>query len=231
MDMFNVKRRDYPNVEKFSDMKAKPYGGPKEAMPFDPNSKKEKLEKYQRVIDRNPDMEGGNFNHNYDPTWKAITRDVVSRAANKKPFNPMYAKPTTATTKAVEEGKILRFEQFLNENFNMFSEETEDTEIPGTSDEPIMPTEPEVDEEQLEKLLEEFKDDIKDMIDEIMEKMEIEKEEASNLLVAAIKKVSMEDESEEDQDDDQDEDDSDKEEDETDEDLNFGAGSGPKEEE
>lgn len=201
MDMFDAKRRDNPSMEKFMDQKKPGFGGPSSAIPFEPNKKKTQLSGYQRVVERDPKFEGGKFNTNYDHTWKAVTRDIISRQANKKPFEPMYAKPTIATAPAVEEGRIFRFEEFVNESeFNMFAEAEDDDSMAGTEldnedmtddvDQNDMENqEEEVDEEQLEKVMEDHKEQITDMIDEIAEKMEIEKEEVAKLLKAAIKKI------------------------------------------
>ena len=189
MDMFNVKRRDNPSMDKHMDLKKPGFGGPNSKEDFD-KSKRKSLEGYQRVIDRNADFEGGNFNHNYDPTWKAVTRDLISRTAKKKPFNPMYAKQTIATVNAVEEGTIKRFEQFVNENegFNMFAEAEQET--PEMEEETTeMEETPEVDEEQVEMLMADFGDSLEEMIDEIAEKMELEKEEVCDILCAVIKKM------------------------------------------
>jgi hypothetical protein len=188
MDIFNVKRRDNPSMDNYMDLKKPGFGGPNSKEDFD-KSKRKSLEGYQRVVDRNADFEGGNFNHNYDPTWKAVTRDLISRTAKKKPFNPMYAKQTIATVNAVEEGTIKRFEQFVNENegFNMFAEAEEET--PEMAETPEMEEEAEVDQEQVEMLMADFGDDLEEMIDEIAEKMELEKEEVCDILCAAIKKM------------------------------------------
>lgn len=201
MEMFNVKRRDNPSMDRWTNIKGKAFGGPAEKSDFD-SSKRTMLKDYQRVIDRNSDFEGGNgkFNHNYDPTWKAITRDKVSRDAKKKQFDPMYAKHTVATVDAVEEGRIARFEQFTNENFGAFEAESEMEEpMLGMEDsEEEIGAELAVDEEKLEALMEEFGDDLGDMIEDIMEKMEIEdKAEVCDLLCAAIKKMCSEEEEEE----------------------------------
>lgn len=202
MDMFNVKRRDNPSMDRYSDLKKPAFGGPSEKTDFD-KTKRKSLEGYQRVIDRNADFEGGQFNHNYDTTWKAITRDLISRTAKKKPFDPMYAKPTIATVDAVEEGKIMRFDQFVNESeggYNMFAEaEEEAPEMEQDADMPEdMPEndEPEVDEEKLEDLMADHGEALEEMIEEIAEKMEIEKDEVCDLLCAAIKKITAEEEGE-----------------------------------
>lgn len=187
--MFDIKRKDFPSMKDHMDLKKPGFGGPNSKEDFD-TSKRTSLAKYQRVIDRNADFEGGAFNHNYDPTWKAITRDLISRKANKKPFNPMYAKQTIATVKAVEEGQIKTFEQFVNESegYNMFAEAEE--ELPGMEEETPAVEEVEVDQEKLENLMTEFGADLEDMIEDIAEKMEIEKEEVYDLLCAAIKKMA-----------------------------------------
>lgn len=194
--MFNVKRRDNPSMDRYSDLKKPAFGGPTEKEDFD-KSKRKSLDGYQRVVDRNADFEGGKFNHNYDTTWKAVTRDLISRTAKKKPFDPMYAKQTIATVKAVEEGTIKRFEQFVNENegYNMFAEAEE--EAPEMEETPEEVEEIEVDEEQLENLMADFGEDLETMIADIAEKMEIEKEEVCDLLCAAVKKLCLEEESEE----------------------------------
>ena len=211
MDMFDAKRRDFHSMDDYmkQDTKKHGFGGPNTAIPFDQKDKS-KLAGYQRVVERDPKFEGGKFNTNYDPTWKAVTRDIISRQANKKEFNPMYAKPTMATTSAVEEGKILRFSEFLNESneggYNMFAEAEDDTMNPNLGDDTSMQDdsidnteemEPEVDEEQLEQVMEDHKDQIKDLIDEIAEKLEIEKEEAANLIKAVVKKIVEEPEEDE----------------------------------
>lgn len=199
MDMFNAKDRRNPSMDDYMDLKKPGFGGPNSKKDFD-TSKKETLKGYQRVIDRNADFEGGKFNHNYDPTWKAVTRDLISRTAKKKPFDPMYAKPTIATVDAVEEGRILRFEQFLNEDFNMFAEAEEEMPADDTmaagNDEPVA-DEPVIDEEQLATLMEEFGDDLKDIIEDIAEKMEMEKEDICDLVCAAVKKICKEENEEE----------------------------------
>ncbi len=205
--MFNTKDRRNPSMDDYMDPKKPSFGGPTSKKDFD-TSKRETLKGYQRVVDRNADFEGGKFNHNYDPTWKAVTRDLISRTAKKKPFNPMYAKQTIATVSAVEEGKILRFDQFLNEDFNMFAEAEEempeDDDAMMSDDDDMRSDEPVIDEEQLATLMEEFGDDLNDVIEDIAEKMEMTKEDICDLVCAAVKKLcteeSDEDENEEDDD-------------------------------
>lgn len=222
MDMFDVKRRDYPKVDRFSDRNAKPFGGPSEKSDFEGNRRKS-LNKYQRVIERDWKAEGSlhdpetgkeMFQPNYDSAWHAITSDKISRDAKKKPTNVMTAK-TTTFTKPVEEGKnqILRFDQFVNENFDNTEFENQDDSLEPeymqteevddqveNSDEPL-DLGYEVDEEQLEQVIEEHGDDFNELIDKIIEQFEgIERKEACDLICAAFEKLcnTEEDDSQED---------------------------------
>ena len=117
MEMFNVKRRDNPSMDNWSDIKKPAFGGPNEKADFN-KSKNTKLKEYQRIVERNPDAEGGRFNPNYDSAWKGFTSDIIYRTAKKKSYEPMYAKTTIAVIDAIEEGNIIRFEEFINENYN-----------------------------------------------------------------------------------------------------------------
>ena len=215
MEMFNVKRRDNPSMDNWSDIKKPAFGGPKEKADFD-KAKKTKLKEYQRIVERNPDAEGGRFNPNYDSAWKGFTSDIIYRTAKKKSYEPMYSTPTIAVINAIEEGNIIRFEEFINENIkNKFDEEEEDQfyleEDNDVDDEVDTFNEfeeeekvdlgYEVDEEQLDKLLEEFGDELQTMITNICETMEMEKSEVCDLLCAAIEKKCNEEDSEEDSED------------------------------
>jgi hypothetical protein len=223
MEMFNVKRRDNPSMDNWSDIKKPAFGGPKEKADFD-KAKKTKLKEYQRIVERNPDAEGGRFNPNYDSAWKGFTSDIIYRTAKKKSYEPMYSTPTIAVINAIEEGNIIRFEEFINENYNEFEDGTEPVEngedlkdlkdLEGNEEdqEGIMEEEDEVDtfdefeeeekvdlgyevdEEQLDKLLEEFGDELQTMITNICETMEMEKSEVCDLLCAAIEKKCNEEE-------------------------------------
>lgn len=215
MEMFNVKRRDNPSMDNWSDIKKPAFGGPKEKADFD-KAKKTKLKEYQRIVERNPDAEGGRFNPNYDSAWKGFTSDIIYRTAKKKSYEPMYSTPTIAVIDAIEEGNIIRFEEFINENYNededeefdpnnmdpeggmVAEEEEEDTDEVDTfnefEEEEKVDLGYEVDEEQLDKLLEEFGDELQTMITNICETMEMEKSEVCDLLCAAIEKKCNEDE-------------------------------------
>lgn len=204
MEMFNVKRRDNPSMDNWSDIKKPAFGGPNEKADFD-KAKKNKLKEYQRIVERNPDAEGGRFNPNYDSAWKGFTSDIIYRTAKKKSYEPMYSTPTIAVIDAIEEGTIIRFEEFINENYNkdedeenfdpdnmdpeggMVAEEEEDT-FNEFEEEEKVDLGYEVDEEQLDKLLEEFGDELQTMITNICETMEMEKSDVCDLLCAAIEK-------------------------------------------
>jgi hypothetical protein len=207
MDMFNAKSRRNPKMDNWMDLSKPEFGGPKEKTDFD-KSKREFLKGYQRVVDRNADFEGGKTINNYDTTWKAVSRDVVSRQAGKKPFDPMHSTPATKNSTKIEEGRIFRFEEFVNENFEDMMNDTEDM----PNDDMPMDEKPELDEEKLEMLMEEFGDQMKEMIDEICEKMELDKAECCDYICATIEKVcKTEDEEEGNEDsDDKEEEDEDK---------------------
>jgi hypothetical protein len=136
----------------------------------------------------------------------------------------MYAKTTIAVIDAIEEGNIIRFEEFINENMSNkeefdsnkldpeggmeddnYLEESEDEDEVDTfnefEEEEKVDLGYEVDEEQLDKLLEEFGDELQTMITNICETMELEKSEVCDLLCAAIEKKCNEEDSEEDSED------------------------------
>lgn len=182
--MFNAKSRRNPKMDDWMDLSKPGFGGPKEKTDFD-KSKRDFLKGYQRVVDRNADFEGGKTINNYDTTWKAVSRDVVSRQAGKKQFDPMYSTPVTKTSEKIEEGKIFRFEEFVNENF----EEMMNGEEEMPMDDMPMDEKPELDEEKLEMLMEEFGDQLKEMIDEMCEKMELDKAECCDYICATIEKI------------------------------------------
>jgi hypothetical protein len=197
MDMFNAKDRRNPKMDDYMDVSKPAFGGPKEIQDFD-KSKRTFLKGYQREIERNADFEGGKENPNYDTTWKAISRDVVNRQAGKKPFDPMYTTPTFKTSDKIEEGRILRYNEFVNENFEDMLNGEENEEMPnGMEGMEDMPEKPELDEEKLEALIEEFGTDMKTLIDAVCEAMELEKEECCDYICAAIEKVCHSPEEEE----------------------------------
>jgi hypothetical protein len=176
-------------------------------------NKRKSLDKYQRVVERDWKAEGSlhdpttgeeMFQPNYDSAWHAVTSDKISRDAKKKPTDVMTAK-STFFTQPVEENKIMRFEQYVNENFEnpqigneedsmqpeyMQTEEADDqANLEDTIDSGY-----EVDEEQLEQLIEEYGDELAELLDKIVTDLEIEKAEAGELLAAAFEKISKEEE-------------------------------------
>ena len=171
MEMFNVKRRDNPSMDNWSDIKKPAFGGPKEKADFD-KAKKTKLKEYQRIVERNPDAEGGRFNPNYDSAWKGFTSDIIYRTAKKKSYEPMYSTPTIAVINAIEEGNIIRFEEFINENYEENEEDFDEYGNP--SDEESVYLEEDDNEDDLENdmsMMAEEEDEV-DTFDEFEEEEE-----------------------------------------------------------
>ena len=173
MEMFNVKRRDNPSMDNWSDIKKPAFGGPKEKADFD-KAKKTKLKEYQRIVERNPDAEGGRFNPNYDSAWKGFTSDIIYRTAKKKSYEPMYSTPTIAVINAIEEGNIIRFEEFINENYEENEEDFDEYGNP-ESDEESVYLEEDDNEDDLENdmsMMAEEEEDEVDTFDEFEEEEE-----------------------------------------------------------
>lgn len=200
MDMFNAKDRRQPKMDDFMDVSKPSFGGPNSKKDFD-KSKPEFLKGYKRRVERNKDFEMGGQNPNYDTTWKAVTRDVVHRQEGKKPFDPMYTSPAfnTAKSEKIEEGRILRYNEFVNENFeDMLNDDPENNDMPMDGAEGAEHNEePQLDEEKLEALKEEYMEKIAEMIAEIAEKMEMEKEELCPYFCAVAEEACMTKEEEE----------------------------------
>jgi hypothetical protein len=123
MEMFNVHRRDIMDFDNYMDLKKPGFGGPSSAKAFRDNSGKKvnkdpRLAEYQRVVNRDPA-----FSHPvYDPTYKAMTHDLVYKQEKKKPFT--YADPyhTGIPVIDVTEGKCApSFNSFISESY--FDEE------------------------------------------------------------------------------------------------------------
>lgn len=200
MDIFDIRRRDLPSLDKYLDIKSKPFGGPNETAKYKGNKRKS-LSKYQRNINRDRAFEGNLTNPstgeamyqpNYDSYWAAIEQDRPSRDSNKKTQEIMYAKPTYFTK--VEEGNVMRFDTFVNENMNVEDQDFD----PNVSNFNELETDVElgyeVDEEQLEQVLEEYGDDINELIDKITDDLELENNEVCDLLCAVIEKLCNSDE-------------------------------------
>ena len=119
MEMFDTHRRDILNFDNYMDLKKPGFGGPASAMPLrDGKGKivndKPKLAGFQRTVERDPA-----FSHPvYDPTYKAMTGDLVYKQEGKKPFT--YDDQRTGIPVVqmdpLKEGKAFSsFERFINE--------------------------------------------------------------------------------------------------------------------
>lgn len=154
MEMFDTHRRDILNFDNYMDLKKPGFGGPASAMPLrDEKGKivnnKPKLAGFQRTVERDPA-----FSHPvYDPTYKAMTGDLVYKQEGKKAFK--YDDQRTGIPVVqmdpLKEGKAYSsFQRFVNESDE---EDIEDyAETPEEIDEPgyEYPEEPEEDENDLE---------------------------------------------------------------------------------
>ena len=126
--MFNTHRRDILNFDSYMDLKKPGFGGPKSAIELrDARGKltnqNPKLSGYQRVVERDPA-----FSHKvYDPTYKALTHDVVYKQANKKPFtytDPYQTAIPVIEVEPLEEGKSYSsFTKFISEALDYESED------------------------------------------------------------------------------------------------------------
>lgn len=141
MEMFDAHRRDILNFDNYMDLKKPGFGGPKSAVALRDNrgniiDKTPKLDGYRRTVERDPA-----FNHPvYDPTYKAMTHDLVYKQEKKKPFN--YDTRTGIPVVEIEplkEGKTYTsFTKFINEA---------DDYLPGEEDDQYVPEYPEDTEE------------------------------------------------------------------------------------
>lgn len=119
MEMFDAHRRDILNFDNYMDLKKPGFGGPKSAIALRDSrgskiDKNPKLDGYLRTVERDPA-----FSHPvYDPTYKAMTNDLVYKQEKKKPF--MYDRTVTGipvvVLEPIKEGKTYTsFERFINE--------------------------------------------------------------------------------------------------------------------
>jgi hypothetical protein len=127
MEMFDAHRRDILNFDNYMDLKKPGFGGPKSAIALRDNKgslvdKTPKLDGYRRTVERDPA-----FSHPvYDPTYKAMTHDLVYKQEKRKPFT--YDDTRTGIPvveiEPLKEGKTYTsFNRFINE-----ADETEDDE-------------------------------------------------------------------------------------------------------
>lgn len=138
MEMFDTHRRDILNFDNYMDLKKPGFGGPKSAMELRDskgklNNAKPKLAGFQRTVERDPA-----FSHPvYDPTYKAMTGDLVYKQEGKKPFT--YDDQRTGIPVVqmdpLKEGKAYSsFQRFINESedddIENYSEEPEELDEP-----------------------------------------------------------------------------------------------------
>ncbi len=120
MEMFDTHRRDILNFDNYMDLKKPGFGGPASAMPLRDNkgkliNTKPKLAGFQHTVERDPA-----FSHPvYDPTYKAMTGDLVYKQEDKKPFT--YDDQRTGIPVVqmdpLKEGKsYTSFQRFINES-------------------------------------------------------------------------------------------------------------------
>jgi hypothetical protein len=119
MEMFDTHRRDILNFDNYMDLKKPGFGGPQSAIELKDArgsriDKSPKLDGYRRTVERDP-----SFSHPvYDPTYKAMTNDLVYKQEKKKPFtydNTITGIPVVEI-EPVKEGKTyISFSKFINE--------------------------------------------------------------------------------------------------------------------
>lgn len=119
MEMFDTHRRDILNFDNYMDLKKPGFGGPKSAVALrdargNKIDKNPKLDGYSRTVERDPA-----FSHPvYDPTYKAMTHDLVYKQEKKKPFTYDHTRTgiPVVEIEPLEEGKTYTsFTQFINE--------------------------------------------------------------------------------------------------------------------
>jgi hypothetical protein len=119
MEMFDTHRRDILNFDTYMDLKKPGFGGPASAMQLrDGKGKlvndKLKLSGFQRTVERDPA-----FSHPvYDPTYKAMTGDLVYKQEGKKAFTYDDSRSGIPVVEIdpLKEGKSYSsFQKFINE--------------------------------------------------------------------------------------------------------------------
>ena len=120
MEMFDTHRRDILNFDNYMDLKKPGFGGPASATALrDGKCKltntKPRLAGFQRTVERDPA-----FSHPvYDPTYKAMTNDLVYKQEGKKAFNYDNTRTGIPVVEIdpLKEGKaFLSFQRFINED-------------------------------------------------------------------------------------------------------------------
>lgn len=119
MEMFNVHRRDIMDFDNYMDLKKPGFGGPSSAKAFRDNSGKKinkdpRLAEYQRTVERDP-----LFSHPvYNPTYKAMSNDLVYKQEKKKAYNykDPYLTAVPVTNVPLGESVLCpSFNEFINE--------------------------------------------------------------------------------------------------------------------
>jgi hypothetical protein len=119
MEMFDTHRRDILNFDNYMDLKKPGFGGPASAKKLrDDKGKlvndKPRLAGFQRTVERDPA-----FSHPvYDPTYKAMTGDLVYKQEGKKPFtyDDRRSGIPVVQMDPIKEGKTYTsFQKFINE--------------------------------------------------------------------------------------------------------------------
>lgn len=134
MEMFDAHRRDILNFDNYMDLKKPGFGGPSSAMALRDGKgslidKSPKLDGYRRTVERDPA-----FSHPvYDPTYKAMSHDLVYKQEKKKPFT--YDDTRTGIPvveiEPLKEGKTYTsFERFINEADDYINGEKANSEYP-----------------------------------------------------------------------------------------------------
>jgi len=134
MEMFDAHRRDILNFDNYMDLKKPGFGGPSSVMALRDGKgslidKSPKLDGYRRTVERDPA-----FSHPvYDPTYKAMSHDLVYKQEKKKPFT--YDDTRTGIPvveiEPLKEGKTYTsFERFINEADYYINGEEANSEYP-----------------------------------------------------------------------------------------------------
>jgi hypothetical protein len=115
MEIFNTHRRDIFNFDTYMDLKKPGFGGPASAIAQRDGkgnmiNKEPKLAGYARVVDRDPA-----FSHPvYDPTYKAMTGDLVYKQEKKKAFTYDHSVTGIPVVEVGETNEGLAFKSFTS---------------------------------------------------------------------------------------------------------------------
>jgi len=126
MEVFDTKRRDILDFDRYMDLTQPGFGGPASGELYKDDkgnriNKAPKLAQYQHTMERHELFKSPH----YDSTYKAATNDIVYKQEGKKSTN--YADPyhTAIPVKVIGEGfAITSFDSFLNEQYSRENQET-----------------------------------------------------------------------------------------------------------